>query len=107
MRTHATINERLLRRTCRERNTGRYGLTVIDGELPAFGLKVPKEGIRTFFVRVVGQPGARNIVLGTADVLTAAGAREKAIATIAAADTEHDTEPLFARIAQEFVFSRA
>ena len=40
MRIHATINERLLRRTFRELKIGRSGLTVVDRDLPTFGLRV-------------------------------------------------------------------
>ena len=52
MRIHATINERMVRRTLREKS-GRYGLTVIDRDLPQFGLTVAKNGTKTFFVRVL------------------------------------------------------
>ena len=47
MRIHATINERTLRRTFREQNIGKRGLTVLDRDLPAFGLKVSAKGKRT------------------------------------------------------------
>ena len=53
MRIHATINERTVRRTFREKKPGRYGLTVIDRDLPQFGLTVAKNGTKTFFVRVL------------------------------------------------------
>lgn len=99
MRIDATINERLLRRTFCERKAGRSGLTVIDRDLPAFGLRVPNNGPRTFFVRVAGQFGPENIVLGTTDAITAAAAREKAIAAIATAEAEQDAGPLFADFA--------
>ena len=102
MRIHATINDRLLRRTFRELKFGRTGLTVIDRDLPTFGLKVPKNGPRTFFVRVVRKPGAENVVLGTTDALTAAEAREKAIAALAAGKAERETGPLFTDFIQEF-----
>jgi integrase len=102
MRIHATINDRLLRRTFREQKAGRTGLTVIDRDLPAFGFKVPKNGPRSFFVRVVRKPGTANVVLGTTDALTAAEAREKAIAALAAGKAERETGPLFTDFAQEF-----
>jgi len=107
MRIDATINERLLRRTFRERKAGRSGLTVIDPDLPAVGLRVPKNGPRTFFVRVAGQFGPENIVLGATDAITAAAAREKALAAIAAAAAEQDAGPLFADFAQAFPSRRA
>ena len=50
------------------------------------------------------QFGAKNIVLGTADEMTAAEAREKALATIAAANAEpHETGPLFADFTEDFM----
>ena len=103
MHIHATINERTVRRTFRERKLGRNGLTVIDRDLPAFGLKVSKNGTRTFFVRVARKPGVENIALGTADEITAAEAREKATAAIAAATAERETGPLFADFVREFM----
>ena len=102
MRIHATINERLLRRSFREHTIGRYGLTVIDRDLPAFGLKVAKSGTRTFFVRAVRHLGAKDHVLGTTEALTAAQAREQAVAAIAAAKAERATGPLFAAFVEEF-----
>ena len=103
MRIHATINERTLRRSFREQKFGRNGLTVIDRDLPAFGLKVARDGTKTFFVRVPRKPGAENVALGTAEELTAAEAREKAVAAIEAARTECETGPLFADFAAEFM----
>ena len=38
MRIHATINERILRRTFRERLKDKRGLTVFDKDLRGFGL---------------------------------------------------------------------
>ncbi len=96
MRIHATINERTLRRSFREQKFGRNGLTVIDRDLPAFGFKVARDGTKTFFVRVPRKPGAENVALGMAEELTAAEAREKAVAAIEAARTERETGPLFA-----------
>ena len=107
MRIDATINERLLRRTFREQKAGRSGLTVIDRDLPVFGLRVPNNGPRTFFVRVAGQFGPENIVLGTTDDITAAAAREKALAAIAAAKAEQDDGPLLADYAQTFLSRQA
>ncbi len=103
MRIYATINERTLRRSFREQKSGRNGLTVIDRDLPAFGLKVARDGTKTFFVRVPRRPGAENVVLGTAEETTAAEAREKAEAAIAAAKNECETGPLFADFVQEFM----
>ena len=103
MRIHATINERTVRRTFRKQKIGRNGLTVIDRDLLSFGLKVSKNGAKTFFVRVARKPSAENIVLGTADQITAAEAREKAVAAIAAAKADRETGPLFADFVQEFM----
>ena len=97
------VDERTVNRTFREQKIGRNGLTVIDRDLPAFGLKVSKNGTRTFFVRVARKLGADNIVLGTADEITAEQAREKALAAIAAAKAEHETGPLFADFVPEFM----
>ena len=106
MRIHATINERTLRRSFREQKFGRNGLTVIDRDLPAFGLKVARDGTKTFFVRVPRRPGAENVVLGTAEEMTAAEAREKALAAIAATKAERQAGPLFADFVQEFIRRR-
>ena len=103
MRIHATIYERTVRRTFREQKLGRNGLTVIDRDLPAFGLKVSKNRNRTFIVRVAHKLGVENVVLGTADDMTAAEAREKAVAAIEAARAERETGPLFADFAPEFM----
>ena len=46
-------------------------------------------------------------VLGTADEMTAAEAREKALAAIAAAKAERETGPLFADFADEFMRRQA
>ena len=103
MRIHATINERTLRRSFREQKFGRNGLTVIDKDLPAFGLKVARDGTKTFFVRTSRQFGVSGTILGTADEMTAAEAREKAVAAIEAARTERETGPLFADFTAEFL----
>ena len=107
MRIHATINERTVRRTFKERKPGSRGLTVIDRDLPQFGFKLAKNGTKTFFVRVLRPVGAPMTVLGTADEMTAAEAREKALAAIAAAKAERETGPLFADFADEFMRRQA
>ena len=107
MRIHAAINERTVRRTFKERKPGSRGLTVIDRDLPQFGFKLAKNGTKTFFVRVLRPVGAPMTVLGTADEITAAEAREKALAAIAAAKAERETGPLFADFADEFMRRQA
>ena len=107
MRIHAAINERTVRRTFKERKPGSRGLTVLDKDLPQFGLTVAKNGTKTFFVRVLRPVGAPMTVLGTADEMTAAQAREKALAAIAAAKAERETGPLFADFADEFMRRQA
>ena len=103
MRIHATINERTVARTFREKRIGRNGLTVIDRDLPAFGLKVSKNGRKTFFVRAARPGGRARMILGSADEMTAAEAREKAVAVIAVAKAERETGPLFADFVTEFM----
>ena len=103
MPIHTTINERALRRTFREHKPGARGLAVYDIDLPKFGFRVFPGGAKTFLVRVVHQFGAKNIVLGTADEMTAAEAREKALATIAATKAERQAGPLFADFVQDFM----
>ena len=107
MRIHATINERTVRRTFKERKPGTRGLTVIDRDLPQFGFKLAKNGTKTFFVRVLRPVGVPMTVLGTADEITAAEAREKALAAIAAAKAERETGPLFTDFADEFMRRQA
>ena len=107
MRIHAIINERTLRRTFREQNIGKRGLTVLDRDLPAFGLKVPAKGKRTFFVRVVRKIGAQDVVLGACNDLTAAEAREKAMAELEAAKTDREAGPLMRDFAEEFMRRQA
>ena len=85
------------------RKSRRNGLTVIDNDLPAFALKVSKNGTRTFVVRVARKLGRDTIVLGKADEITVAEAREKAAAAIAEARVERETGPLFADFAQDFM----
>ena len=103
MRIHATLNERTVRRTFRERKIGRNGLTVIDNDLPAFALKVAKNGPRTFIVHVSRKLRRDTIVLGKANEITVAEAREKAAAVIAEATTEGEAGPQFADFAQDFM----
>ena len=103
MRIHATINERTVRRTFRERKIGRNGLTVIDNDLPAFALKVSKRGTKTFIVRTARKHGRDTIVLGKADEITAAEARERAVAAIAEARNEREIGPKFADFATDFM----
>ena len=57
MRIHATINERTVRRTFREQEIGRDGLTVIDRDQPHFGLTVARNETKTFFVRALRPVG--------------------------------------------------
>ena len=103
MPIHATINERSLRRTFREKRPGRDGLTVIDTDLPGFGFTVAKDGTKTFFVQAPHAASTSRTVLGTADRMTAAEAREKACATITAEKAERRSGPLFADFAAEFM----
>ena len=103
MPIHTTINERALRRTFREHKPGTRGLTVIDTDLPQFGFTVAKDGTKTFFVRAPRPVGVPKSILGTADEMTAAEAREKAVAAIAAVKAERETGPLFADFVQDFM----
>ena len=103
MRIYATITEHTLRRTFREQKFGRRGLTVIDRDLPLFALKVTRKGTKTFIVRVAHKLGRETIVLGKAGEITAAQAREKAVAAIAAAKTERAIGPLFPDFVKEFM----
>ncbi len=93
MRSHTAINERTVRRTFREQQFGRTGLTVIAIDLPAFGLNVSKKGPKPFFVRVA-HPAQRGDHPDT---------REKALLAFAAAKAEHETGALFADFAAEFM----
>ena len=68
---------------------------------------VAKNGTKTFFVRAPRPVGSPKTILGTADDLTAAEAREKAVAAIAAAKAERETGPLFADFAEEFMRRQA
>ncbi len=99
MRIHATIDERTAKRPFEQRRKSRNGLTVIDRDQPAFGLKVAKGGAKTFFVRLAGKP----VTLGTPDEITAAEARRRALAALAEAKVEQEAGPLFADFAAEFM----
>ena len=103
MPIHTTVNERALRRTFKEHRPGTRGLAVYDTDLPQFGFTVARDGSKTFFVRAAHLPGAPKTVLGTPDDMTAAEAREKALAVIAIAKAEHRAGPLFADFADEFM----
>ena len=103
MRIYATINERTVRRTFHEKQLGRTGLTVIDKDLPHFALKVTRKGAKTFIVRAMHKSGREIIVLGKPGQITVEQAREKAVAAIAAANTERETGPLFADFVKEFM----
>ncbi len=103
MPIHTTINERALRRTFREHKPGTRGLAVYDINLPRFGFTVAKDGTKTFFVKALRPVGAPKTILGTADEMTAAEAREKALAAIAATKAERQAGPLFADFVQEFI----
>ena len=103
MRIHATIYERTVRRAFRKQKIGRNGLTVIDRDLPQFGQSVRKNGKKTYFVRVLRPVGVPKSILGTTDDMTAAEAREKTVAAIAAAKAERETGPLFADFVGEFM----
>ncbi len=100
MRIRATINERTTGRPFTKHMKGKNSLTVIDRDLPQFGLTVAKNGTRTFFVLVARKLGAENIILGAVDEITAEQAREKAAV---AARAERETGPLFADFAREFM----
>ena len=103
MPIHATINERTLRRTFREQVKGKRALTVLDTDLRGFALKVSASGNKTFIVRAARRLGRAETVLGSADELTAAQAREKAAAVIEAAVDEREHGPLFRDFAGEFM----
>lgn len=103
MRTYMTINERTIRRRFREHRFRRRPLTVLDRDLPAFGFRIATDDTRTFFVRVARKLGAVNVTLGSAEDLTAAEARTKALAEIETARTERAAGPLMADFADEFM----
>ena len=103
MRIHATINERTLRRTFREQVKGKRNLIIIDRDLPAFGIKVARDGKKTFFVL---KPDGERLTLGDADAMTAAQARERALATLDEAKITNGRGPLFADFAADFMRRR-
>ena len=103
MRIHVPINDRTVRRTFRERKIGRNGLTVIDRDFPEFGLRVPKNGKRTFIVRILRQSEPHTLILGTTDEVTAAEARKKALAAIETAGSERNAGPLFADFVGDYM----
>ena len=98
MRIHATINERTLRRTFREQVKGKRNLIIIDRDLPAFGIEVARDGKKTFFVL---KSGGERLTLGAADAMTAAQAREMALAALDEAKSGRG--PLFSDFAGEFM----
>ncbi|MCE2521211.1 MAG: tyrosine-type recombinase/integrase family protein, partial [Alphaproteobacteria bacterium] len=98
MRTYSNITETTLRR-----KPGEQTLTILDRSIPAFGLRVAPNGTRTFFVRVARKLRTESVTLGTADDLTAAKARAKALAEIEAARVEGETGPLMADFADDFM----
>ena len=104
MRIHATLNERTVRRTFRERRIGRNGLTVVDNDLLAFALKVSKHGTRTYIARVARKLRRDSIVLGKVDEMTVTETREKAANAIEDARVERETCPLFADFAEDLCF---
>ena len=103
MRIHAPINDRTVRRTFREQKIGRNGLTVIDRDFPEFGLRVPKNGKRTFIVRILQQSEPHTLILATTDEITAGEARKMASAAIEAAGSERNAGPLFADFVEDFM----
>ena len=107
MRIYAAVNDRTARRSFRERKHRKRPLTVLDHTLPAFGFTVTADDTRTCFVRVVRKLGASNIALGRTTELTAAEAREKAVAEIEAAQVERKAGPLMRDFADEFIRRRA
>ncbi|MCY4496078.1 MAG: integrase arm-type DNA-binding domain-containing protein, partial [Rhodospirillaceae bacterium] len=107
MRIHATLDERTVHRPFREHLKDKRTLTVFDKELRGFGLKVSASGKRTFFVRAARTLGVAETVLGTANEMTAAEAREQAAFLIEAARIEREHGPRFADFADEFLRRQA
>ena len=107
MRIYTTINDRTVRRTFRERQHRHRPLFVLDHTLPDFGLRVDTGDTRIWFVRVVHKLGSVNLILGKTTELTAAEAREKAIAEIGKAKTELKAGPLMREFVWEFIRRRA
>ena len=98
MRIHATINERTLKRTFRKHLKGNRNLTILDRDLPAFGIEAARDGKKTFFVL---KPGGDRLTLGKGGEMTAAQARGKALATLD--EAKGGRGPLFADFAGEFM----
>lgn len=104
MRIHATLNERTVPRTFRERKIGRHGLTVIDNDLPAFAQKVSEHGTRTYVAHVARRLRRDTIVLGKVDEVTVTETREKAVNAIKGPRVERETCPLVRRLRRGLVF---
>ena len=107
MRIYATINDRTVRRTFRERQHRHRPLQVLDHTLPDFGFRVDTDDTRIWFVRVVHKLGSVYLMLGKTTELTVDEAREKAIAEIGKAKTERQAGPLMREFVWEFVRRRA
>ena len=103
MRIFANLNEKTVNRKFTEPRHRQRPLIVLDHTLPAFGLKIAADESRTFFVRVKRELNAVNLALGTAKELTAAQARDRAIAAIEAAKVERETGTLFRDFGGEFL----
>ena len=100
MRIFENLNDRTVKRKFAER---RRPLIVLDHNLPAFGLKIAADESRTFFVRVKRGLSTVNLTLGTTAELTAAQARDRAVAEIGAARAERETGTQFRDFAGEFM----
>lgn len=103
MRIFANLSERTVNRKFTEPRHRKRPLIVLDHTLPAFGLRIAADDSRTFFVRVKRAPGAVDLTLGATAELTAAQARDRAVAAIEAATAEHNAGPLFQDFADEFM----
>ena len=102
MRVFANLNDRTVNRKFTEPRHRKRPPIVLDYSLPAFGLKIAGDDSRTFFVCVKRELSAVNLTLGTAEKLTAAQARDRAVAAIEAARAERETGTLFRDFAAEF-----
>ena len=100
MRIFENLNDRTVKRKFAER---RRPLIVLDHNLPAFGLKIAADESRTFFVRVKRGLSTVNLTLGTTAELTAARARDRAVAEIGGARAERETGTQFRDFAGEFM----
>ena len=107
MRIYANITDRTVRRRFREQQHRQRPLTVPDHTLPSFGFQVTADDARTWFVHVVRQFRAVDVVLGTSANLTVDAARKKAVAEVEADQAERETGPLMRVFAHEFVRRRA